>query len=100
MREKLEATEEAYRDLKQRLDDDERAARVVDPAWNAWQIAEKAVADVREKVEQSTEALKKATTEKEEASERLMKAKERDQERQNFLSRSTASTKSWESSSP
>ncbi len=82
MREKLEATEEAYRDLKQRLDDDERAARVVDPAWNAWQIAEKAVADVREKVEQSTEALKKATTEKEEASERLMKAKERDQERQ------------------
>ena len=82
MREKLEATEEAYRGLKQRLDDDERAARIVDPAWNAWQIAEKSVADVREKVKQSTEALKKATTEKEKAGERLMKVKERDQERQ------------------
>jgi len=80
--EQLKASEGAYLERKRRLDDDERGTRVVDPAWNAWQIAKKAVDSDREKVEKSAEALKKAITAKEEAVERLTKMKERETERQ------------------
>lgn len=81
-REQLDANEMAYRNLKQRLEDDERASRAVDPSWRTWKNAENAVSEEREKVGRSATVLKQAITVKENAGERLMKAKEREPERE------------------
>ncbi len=81
VREQLKASEGAYLERKRRLDDDERGARIVEPAWQAWRTAENAVVGERDKVGQSAEAVKQAAAAKEEAVERLTKVKERETER-------------------
>ncbi len=80
--EQLKASEEAFRERKRRLDDDERGARIVEPVWQAWRTAENAVIGERDKIGYSAEAVKQAAAAKEEAVERLTKVKEREKERQ------------------
>ncbi|HHX19848.1 MAG TPA: SMC family ATPase [Clostridiaceae bacterium] len=82
VREQFAASEEAFQRHKKRLEDDERARHMVDPAWNAWQTAKGTVVEERKKVEQSADDVKTVIMTKDEAAKRLTKAKENDSRRE------------------
>ncbi len=80
-RDQLKATERAFEQMKKRLEDDDRATRLVDPSWNALEGARSTLKETKENLQQAEENRHDAAVDLDKAASQLAKAKEYDRER-------------------